>query len=878
MPMTSEALLGSPADDALAAAALAALRIVDRKEGGNKDDGSSDDDDDERGAAISSTVTPLAAAAGSGLSGAVLLEATFHCSEAKERKRRRGGGESGLNRPFVLKTARADNAAVRDEFLFYRDVAPALLLSGFGADGHGPSGDEQQNLWRFGVPRCLGVDIAEPARSVSSPPSSAPSKLAEAGDDGKWNRVALERLPVGTGGGEYVLGDQVGGMSEGDATRVMLALAQLHGRYWQGRIRSDVPLARRFPWLRSARSRLEEFRELYRTSPPLGEREIRDVAPTVSDWGVALRTLRDGDARYGTLIDSLASQPSTLLHMDVRGENLFLASSPGNASAVQADCVLLDWQNVCFGPPALDLAYFMAGSLTVETRRAAEKNLLIAYHTELTRVVGASSLGYSAKELAEDYDRATTWPLVWARITFPRLESLVDAYVGPIDADSDDSDAWQIAKGRARRFLRSSTLRYTQSAIDAAARTRPKVADARPIALADGSPLHAAVLASALDRLGLLKEDSSEGSACACAMRILVIERILRSSSEIIRARLVARHDPGRVYGLAVIKRTVQSEFPRRPQAEWDRVIQSSLSEADFYENVAPQLLARTSLRVPRLLMLERGSVDGRPFAQVLSVEDLPGKDLPQPLYPSRQQSESALRWLAEFHATFYGDLQSISSFANRTGGFWLGDERTLLAADVARWRGFLQAVRAATDGAANLFWSDERLDELHETVMGRLESLTMQVTGVDDEYATLLHGDFRLANMLFSGDESADVGVVNFEWCGRGHPAADVAFFLASSVAEVDLADEDRILAQYLTTFNAALEKGGKPAIAAAAFRRRYDAALLHYASVVILQVVSAALPASMVDCSDTRDLCTHDRSEPHLRWLLGRTLALIE
>ena len=45
--------------------------------------------------------------------------------------------------------------------------------------------------------------------------------------------------------------------------------------------------------------------------------------------------------------------------------------------------VVVDWQTVSWGPAMLDASYFIGGCLDVETRRAAERELLAVYHEAL---------------------------------------------------------------------------------------------------------------------------------------------------------------------------------------------------------------------------------------------------------------------------------------------------------------------------------------------------------------------------------------------------------------------------------------------------------------------------------------------------------------
>ena len=68
--------------------------------------------------------------------------------------------------------------------------------------------------------------------------------------------------------------------------------------------------------------------------------------------------------------------PLGLVHGDYRLDNLLFERDA---------CRVVDWQTVTWGPPMLDLSYFIGNSLRVEDRRAHEHELVRLYHDELAR-------------------------------------------------------------------------------------------------------------------------------------------------------------------------------------------------------------------------------------------------------------------------------------------------------------------------------------------------------------------------------------------------------------------------------------------------------------------------------------------------------------
>ena len=88
------------------------------------------------------------------------------------------------------------------------------------------------------------------------------------------------------------------------------------------------------------------------------------------------------------------ARAKTLIHADLHLDNvLFDARGEGRSVTV------LDWQTVCVGPPAIDVALFLFGSLSVEDRRADESELLERY-IGLLSTNGVR--GYSTEELRHD--------------------------------------------------------------------------------------------------------------------------------------------------------------------------------------------------------------------------------------------------------------------------------------------------------------------------------------------------------------------------------------------------------------------------------------------------------------------------------------------
>ena len=85
-----------------------------------------------------------------------------------------------------------------------------------------------------------------------------------------------------------------------------------------------------------------------------------------------------GDFFAGHYQRYIASVPRamSLVHGDLRSENLLFTDQY---------CVLVDWQTIAETSPLTDIAYFLGGSVTVEDRRAWERDLVAEFCEELAR-------------------------------------------------------------------------------------------------------------------------------------------------------------------------------------------------------------------------------------------------------------------------------------------------------------------------------------------------------------------------------------------------------------------------------------------------------------------------------------------------------------
>ena len=156
-----------------------------------------------------------------------------------------------------------------------------------------------------------------------------------------------------------------------------------------------------------------------------------------------------------------------------------------------------------------------------------------------------------------------------------------------------------------------------------------------------------------------------------------------------------------------------------------------------------------------------------------LVLEDLAQRGFIEALYGvGWAEIAVVLRWLARFHAQFLGDVAE---------GLW----------------------------SCGTYWHlatrPEELANIEGTRLHRFASL-LDARLRCGAHPTLVHGDAKLANFLFTDDHS-EVAAVDFQYVGRGAAMKDVAYFVGSCLggAECDRR-EDEVLALYFSELQTCL------------------------------------------------------------------------
>eukprot|EP00906_Rhabdomonas_costata_P008371 RCo011941 len=241
-------------------------------------------------------------------------------------------------------------------------------------------------------------------------------------------------------------------------------------------------------------------------------------------------------------------------------------------------------------------------------------------------------------------------------------------------------------------------------------------------------------------------------------------------------------------------------------------------NESIFYTQLAPLVMAGVSgalklpCYIPAALAVQPSpevETDSRTFILTDLARGFPVHSSSLNL----DQTRTALRWLAGFHALFWqypchspllreGHHKSSSEPSCRRDGHRGARPRGTGCGEIAP--------------QGSYWYLETRLEEFARLTAAKHSRIKAAAKAVDQHlrdcpHQTLIHGDFKCENLQFSKD-GRSVAAVDFQYCGKGVPSKDLAYLLHTSVARVVLAREEELLAEYHTSLLEYLRQLGHP------------------------------------------------------------------
>jgi len=216
-------------------------------------------------------------------------------------------------------------------------------------------------------------------------------------------------------------------------------------------------------------------------------------------------------------------------------------------------------------------------------------------------------------------------------------------------------------------------------------------------------------------------------------------------------------------------------KLPSQDDTVRDRVAIGYRSEHAFYTNLA----AQARIAIPRCYHCEIAG-DGADFVLLLA-DMAPAVQGDQIAGCTPQEALLAVEALADLHGPTWCDPQ----WANFPG-------IAMPKPDAASAQGFGEVATMAADMTLDKL-GERMTAEDRETITASMAVVTPWLLSESDRFA-VLHGDYRLDNMLFDPDRTR-ITVVDWQTLGSGLPARDLAYFTGTSLLPETRADVEREL-----------------------------------------------------------------------------------
>jgi hypothetical protein len=172
-------------------------------------------------------------------------------------------------------------------------------------------------------------------------------------------------------------GDQLRGVTLEQARLAVVEAAKLHASHWADAGLDELPWVSNTKTAPPSAATTETVAALWRG---FKQRYGPRLQPGWADAGDRLT------ARFAAIAQQ-HDGPRCLTHNDYRPDNMMFGTPQGGYPLT-----VLDWQSFAYGAGPTDLAYFLAGALPPETRRAHEPAFLALYLDTLTHY-GVRSYG-----------------------------------------------------------------------------------------------------------------------------------------------------------------------------------------------------------------------------------------------------------------------------------------------------------------------------------------------------------------------------------------------------------------------------------------------------------------------------------------------------
>jgi len=196
-------------------------------------------------------------------------------------------------------------------------------------------------------------------------------------------------------------GNQVEGCARKEAAVTVLNMAPFHATWWN---KVDTP---RLDWIPYGNDPINHFAESsYNDGWENFTRNFGDrLSPRAMAIAERLKT------KIIAIEDAFASPPRTIVHGDLRYDNLFFSD--------HGEMAVADWQIILRARGPYDVAYFLSQSINPADRKAIEMDVLHQYHDKLLE---QGVTGYGFDQCLDDYRMTAMFCLVYPVVAGGNLD------------------------------------------------------------------------------------------------------------------------------------------------------------------------------------------------------------------------------------------------------------------------------------------------------------------------------------------------------------------------------------------------------------------------------------------------------------------------
>ena len=289
-------------------------------------------------------------------------------------------------------------------------------------------------------------------------------------------------------------------------------------------------------------------------------------------------------------------------------------------------------------------------------------------------------------------------------------------------------------------------------------------------------------------------------------------------------------------------------------------------------ENFGDEVATGGGEDVPGVLLAD-GEGSGNMFTIV--AQDL-GNSIPsRTLGMNAVDATDALKMLARFHARWWRGLPDSPPLPQEfwpLGGYWTLDKR----------QGDLDKIESNFQALCDAFQNDDpdeliaacRRGELGKSLRRDAHAFHRLSSSCAE---TVVHGDFKAANIIRDAG-TGRIKMIDFQWCGPGSPARDLAYYFYTSASREVLAEKDRFIKLDHDELIGSLRARGSHEAVVAADTFTLDTLEFHllmhdidYTRFTMGAMWGTVTPATLAQNADSHNQGMHKRS----RWHLHRQMA---